>query len=151
MTQQGLGGMRTGAKGPMRQVQDKSYYLALFRYMYNIMPSQRYNYYVYVQCTSKVVRPSVSNRVGRPRISHPHPKFPSCRINISMINMHVLCTSPPPPPLVLAIPDCMKLDAHVPQHICYTSTYSCGLHNLNAQCMYFPLPYLFWLARSALY
>ena len=32
MTQQGLGGMKTGAKGPMRQVQDKSYYLGLFRY-----------------------------------------------------------------------------------------------------------------------
>lgn len=32
VTQQGLGGMKTGAKGPMRQVQDKSYYLGLFRY-----------------------------------------------------------------------------------------------------------------------
>ena len=36
VTQQGLGGMRTGAKGPMRQVQDKSYYLALFRYIKSI-------------------------------------------------------------------------------------------------------------------
>ena len=33
VTQQGLGGMKTGAKGPMRQVQDKSYYLGLFRYV----------------------------------------------------------------------------------------------------------------------
>jgi intraflagellar transport protein 74 len=31
VTQQGLGGLRTGAKGPMRQVYDKSYYMGLLR------------------------------------------------------------------------------------------------------------------------
>jgi intraflagellar transport protein 74 len=31
VTQQGLGGMNTGIKGPMRQVQDKSYYLGVLR------------------------------------------------------------------------------------------------------------------------
>jgi len=32
MTQQGLGGIKTGGKGPHRQVQDKSYFLGLLRY-----------------------------------------------------------------------------------------------------------------------
>ena len=31
VTQQGLGGMKTGAKGPNRQVQDRSYFLGLLR------------------------------------------------------------------------------------------------------------------------
>ncbi|KAL3869372.1 hypothetical protein ACJMK2_042060 [Sinanodonta woodiana] len=31
MTQQGLGGMKTGVKGPQRQVQDRTYYLGLVR------------------------------------------------------------------------------------------------------------------------
>lgn len=31
MTQQGLGGMKTGVKGPQRQVQDRTYYLGLIR------------------------------------------------------------------------------------------------------------------------
>ena len=31
VTQQGLGGMKTGAKGPTRQVQDRSYFLGLLR------------------------------------------------------------------------------------------------------------------------
>ena len=44
VTQQGLGGMKTGAKGPMRQVQDKSYYLGLFRYTIHTM----YMYIVHV-------------------------------------------------------------------------------------------------------
>ena len=33
VTQQGLGGMKTGAKGPVRQVQDRSYYMTLLRYI----------------------------------------------------------------------------------------------------------------------
>ena len=81
-----------------------------------------------MQCTSKVVCPSVSNRVGRPRISH---KFPSCRINISVIYMYMhvmyfVLASP-----VLAIPFCINLDAHVPQHM---------LHVYNSM--------LVWLTQS---
>ena len=31
ITQQGLSGMKTGSRGPQRQVQDKSYYMGLLR------------------------------------------------------------------------------------------------------------------------
>lgn len=37
VTQQGLGGMKTGAKGPNRQVQDKSYFLGLLRLVFNLL------------------------------------------------------------------------------------------------------------------
>ncbi len=33
VTQQGLSGIKTGSKGPNRQVQDRSYYIGLLRYM----------------------------------------------------------------------------------------------------------------------
>lgn len=33
ITQQGLGGIKTGNRGPNRQVQDKSYFLGLLRYV----------------------------------------------------------------------------------------------------------------------
>ena len=44
VTQQGLGGMKTGAKGPVRQVQDRSYYMTLLRYISTDM-------YIYLLCS----------------------------------------------------------------------------------------------------
>lgn len=35
VTQQGLSGMKTGMKGPQRQIKDKTYYLGLLRYVLN--------------------------------------------------------------------------------------------------------------------